>query len=109
LPYTNKAVILFVLDEAEHTLEYIRYDKIHHQTLLLKEKQQELVRLVVPCATFKLLEEYAEFQIDGVGSRLIFRMSAITSIMNIKVEIGGVEVFHNQCLGLRPLGVIVIN
>jgi hypothetical protein len=91
----NKAVILFVLDGTEHALEYIRYDKITSQTLVLKEKQHELVRLVVPFATLKPLEKQAAFQIDGVDALLTFKMSAVTSIMNIKVEVGSVEVFHN--------------
>lgn len=91
----NKGVVLFVLDGTEHALEYIRYDNISHQILFLKEKQQELVRLVVPFATLKPLEKQAVFQIDGVDGLLAFKMSAVTSIMNIKVEVGGVEVFHN--------------
>ena len=91
----NKAMILFILDGTEHTLEYIRYDKIHHQILFLKEKQQELVRLVVPFATLKPLENQAAFQIDGIDGLLTFKMSAVLSIMNINVEIAGVEVFHN--------------
>lgn len=91
----NKAIILFNLDGTEHALEYVRYDKIRHQILFLKEKQQELVRLVVPFATLKPVEKQAAFQIDGVDCLLIFKMSAVTSIMNIKVEVGGVEVFHN--------------
>ncbi len=91
----NKGIILFVLNGTEHALEYIRYDEITRQILFLKETQQELVRLVVPFATFKSLEKHAAFQIDGVDCLLTFKMSAMTSIMNIKVEVGGVEVFHN--------------
>ncbi len=91
----NKAVILFVLHETEHALEYIRRDEIRRQILFLKERQQELVRLVVPFATLKPLKQQAAFQIDGVDCLLTFQMSAIASIMNIKVEVGGVEVFHN--------------
>jgi nucleoside phosphorylase len=91
----NKAIILFVLDGIEHALEYIRYDKISRQILFLKEKQQELVRLVVPFATLRPLVKHATFQIDGVDGLLTFKMSAVISIMTIKVEVGGVEVFHN--------------
>lgn len=92
----NKAMILFVLDETEYTLEYIRYDHIFaNQVIFLKREQQELVRLVVPFATLKSVEKHADFQIDGISGLLTFRMAAVTGIMNIKVEVGGVEVFHN--------------
>lgn len=91
----NKAIILFVLNGIEHALEYIRYDKISHQILFVKERQQELVRLIVPFATLKPLVKHAAFQIDGVDCLLTFKMSAVLSIMTIKVEVGGVEIFHN--------------
>ncbi len=89
-------MILFVLDGIEHTLEYMRYDKIFGQQILfLKENQQELVRLPMPFATLKSVEKQATFQVGGVDGLLTFKMSAITGIMNIKIEVGGVEVFHN--------------
>jgi len=92
----NKAMILFVLDKTEYTLEYIRYDNFFSsQIIFLKHEQQELVRLVVPFATLKSVEKHANFQIDGVDGLLTFKMSAVVGIMNIKVEVGGVEVFHN--------------
>lgn len=90
----NKGMILFVLNGTEHALEYIRYDKISHQIIFLKQKQQELVRLVVPFATLKPLEKHAEFQIDGIEGILTFKMSAIASIMSVRVEVGGVEIFR---------------
>lgn len=91
----NKAIILFDLNGTEHALEYIRYDKITRQTLFLKEKQQELVRLEVPSATLKPVEKQATFHIDGVDGLLTFKMSAVTGIMNISVKLGEVEIFHN--------------
>ncbi len=90
----NKAMILLVLDETEHTLEYVRHDHLFsNQIIFLKHKQQELVRLAVPFARLKSVEKHADFQIDGVGGLLTFKMTA--GIMNIKVEVGGVEAFHN--------------
>jgi len=84
------------LDKTEYTLEYIRYDNFFSsQIIFLKHEQQELVRLVVPFATLKSVEKHANFQIDGVDGLLTFKMSAVVGIMNIKVEVGGVEVFHN--------------
>ena len=90
----NKGTILFNLNGTEHALEYIRNDRITHQIILLKRRQQELVRLVVPFATLKPLEERVEFQIEGVDCLFTFKMRAITSIMSVKLEVGGVEVFH---------------
>jgi TIR domain-containing protein len=90
----NKGMILFVLNGTEQALEYIRNDRISHQIILLKQKQQELVRLVVPFATLKPLEKQAEFQIDGADGLLTFKMSAIASIMSVKLEVGGVEIFR---------------
>ena len=90
----DKAMIVFVLDGTEHMLGYIRHERLFsNQIIFLKHKQQELVRLEVPFATLKSVEKHADFQIDGVGGLLTFKMTA--SIMNIKVEVGGVEVFHN--------------
>lgn len=91
----NKATILFDLNGTEHTLEYIRSDEIVRQVIFLKERQQELVRLEVPFATLKPVEKQVAFQIDSVDGLLAFKMSAVTSIMNISVKVGGVEVFHN--------------
>ena len=90
----NKGMILFTLNGAEQALEYIRNDRITQQIILLKRKQEELVRLVVPFATLKPLEKRVEFQIDGVNCLFTFKMRAITSIMSIQLEVGGVEVFH---------------
>lgn len=90
----NKGTIIFDLNGTEQTLEYTRYDKISHQIFFLKRKQQELVRLQVPFATLKPVEKREKFQIDGVEGIFIFKMSAITSIMSVKVEVGGVEVFR---------------
>lgn len=90
----NKGMILFLLNGTEHTLEYMRRDNLSHQIFFLKRKEQELVRLVMPFATLKSLEKCAEFQIDGVDCRFTIKMSAVTSIMSVKLEIGGVEVFR---------------
>lgn len=90
----NKGTVIFVLNGTEHTLEYIRRDNITHQIFFLKRKQQELVRLVVPFATFKPLKKQVKFQIDGVDCLFTFKMSAITSIMSVKLEVGGEEVFR---------------
>lgn len=90
----NKGMILFLLNGTEHALEYMRRDNFSHQIFFLKRKEQELVRLVMPFATLKSLEKCAEFQIDGVDCRFSIRMTAITSIMSVKLEIGGVEVFR---------------
>lgn len=90
----NKGTIIFVLNGMEHTLEYMRRDNITHQIFFLKRKQQELVRLVIPFATLRPLEKQVEFQIDGVNCLFTFKMSAIMSIMNVKLEVGGEEVFR---------------
>jgi TIR domain len=90
----NKGIILFQLKEKEHTLEYFRNDKITHQVFLLKQRQLELVKLVVPFATLQSLEKRLDFQIDGVDCLFTLKMSAITSIMSVKLEIGGEEVFR---------------
>jgi len=52
------------------------------------------VRLVVQLATLKLLEKQVKFQIDGFDCLFTSKMSAFTSIMNVKLEIGGEEVFR---------------
>ncbi|HEY4035554.1 MAG TPA: toll/interleukin-1 receptor domain-containing protein [Ktedonobacteraceae bacterium] len=90
----NKGVALFILNGIQHALEYIRNDRITHQIIFLKREQQELVRLVVPFATLKSLEERVEFQIDGVNCLFTFKMRAVTSIMSVKLEVGGVEIFR---------------
>ncbi|HLG60455.1 MAG TPA: TIR domain-containing protein [Ktedonosporobacter sp.] len=90
----NKGMILFLLNGTEHALEYMRRDNLSHQIFFLKRKEQELVRLLMPFATLKSLEKCAEFQIDGVDCRFTIKMSAVTSIMSVKLEIGGVEVFR---------------
>ena len=90
----NKGTIIFDLNGTEQTLEYTRYDKISHQIFFLKRKQQVLVSLVVPFATFKSIEKQEKFQIDGVDGLFIFKMSAFTSIMSVKVEVGDIEVFR---------------
>jgi hypothetical protein len=90
----NRGMILFVLNGIEHTLEYTRRDNISHQIFLLKRKEQELTRLVMPFATLKSLEKRAEFKIDGVECRFIVKMAAVTSVMSVKLEVGNVEVFR---------------
>lgn len=90
----NKGTIIFVLNGTEHTLEYVRRDNITYQIFVLKRKQQELVRLVIPFATLKPLEKQVKFQIDDVNCLFTFKMSAITSIMSVKLEVGGEEVFR---------------
>lgn len=90
----NKGTIIFDLNGTEHTLEYTRYDKITHQIFFLKRKQQEIVRLSVPFASLKPIVKQVEFQIDGVECLFMFKMSALTSIMSVRVEVGGVEVFR---------------
>lgn len=90
----NKGTIIFILNGTEHTLEYIRKDNITHQIFFLKRKQQELVRLTVPVATWKPLKKCIEFQIDGVDCLFTFKMSTIPSLMSVKLEVGGEEVFR---------------
>ncbi|HEU5227557.1 MAG TPA: TIR domain-containing protein [Ktedonobacteraceae bacterium] len=90
----NRGMILFLLNGTEHALEYMRRDNFSHQIFFLKRNEQELVRLVMPFASFKSLEKCAEFQIDGVDCRFTIKMTAITSIMSVKLEIGEVEVFR---------------
>lgn len=90
----NKGTIIFVLNGTEHTLEYLRRDNFTHQIFSLKRKQQELVRLVIPFASLKPLEKQVKFQIDGVDCLFTFKMSAITSVMSVRVEVGGEEVFR---------------
>lgn len=90
----NKGTIVFDLNGRQHTLEYLRRDNISHQIFLLTREREELVRLVVPLATLKSLKEEVAFQIDGVGCLFTFKMSAITSIMSVRIEVGGVEVFR---------------
>lgn len=90
----NKGMILFVLNGIEHIVEYIRRDNISHQIFLLKSREQELARLVMPFATLKSLEKHAEFKIDGVECRFIVKMAAVTSIMKVQLEVGDVEVFQ---------------
>ncbi len=70
-------MIVFVLGGTEHMLEYIRHDRLFsNQIIFLKHKQQELVRLEVPFATLKFVEKHTDFQIDGVGGLLTFKMTA---------------------------------
>ena len=90
----NRGTIIVVLNGTEHTLEYMRRDNISHQIFFLKRKQQEIVRLVVPFATLKPIEKQVKFQIDSVDCLFSFKMSAFTSIMSVKLEIGGEEVFR---------------
>ena len=90
----NKGTVIFVLKGREHTLEYMRRDNISHQIFSLRERQQELVRLVVPFATLKTLERQENFQIDGVDCLFTFKMSAVMSIMSVKLFVGGEEVFR---------------
>ena len=90
----NKGTIIFDLNGVQHTLEYMRDDRIAYQIFSLKERQKELVRLQIPFATFRPIEKREKFQIDGVEGVFIFKMSAVTSIMSVKVEVGGVEVFR---------------
>jgi hypothetical protein len=90
----NEGTIIFDLNGRQHTLEYLRRDNISHQIFSLTRERQELVRLVVPFATIKSLKKEAEFQIDGVKGLFTLKMAAITSIMSVKVEIAGEEVFR---------------
>jgi len=90
----NRGIITFTLNGTEHTLVYTRYDKFSHQIITLEQGQQELVREIVPFATLKTLEKRSQFQIDRVDCLFTFKMSAIASIMSVKLEVGGVEVFR---------------
>lgn len=90
----NKGIATFFLNGTQHTLEYIRYDKLSHQIIFLKRGNQELVREKVPFATLKTVERKTQFQIDGVDCLFTFRMQAITGIMSVKLVVGGVEIIH---------------
>jgi nucleoside phosphorylase len=90
----NRGIITFTLNGAQRTLVYTRHDNITHQIIVLEQGQQELVREIVPFATLKPLEKRLPFQIDRIDCLLTFKMSAITSIMSVKVEVGGIEVFR---------------
>lgn len=90
----NKGLVTFLLNGSQHTLEYIRYDKVVYQILFLKRGNEEIVREKVPPATLKTIERKIAFQIDGVDCLFTFKMQAITSIMSVKLVVGGVEVIH---------------
>ncbi|HTK06969.1 MAG TPA: toll/interleukin-1 receptor domain-containing protein [Ktedonobacteraceae bacterium] len=90
----NKGIILFRLKETDHVLEYFRNDKIIHQIFLVKEGQTELVKLTIPLGTFRSIEKQVHFQIDGVDCLFTFKMSAMVSIMSVKLEVGEEEVFR---------------
>lgn len=90
----NKGTIIFVLRGIEYTLEYLRRDNITHQIFTLQWHQQDLVRLVLPFATLKPLEKYEEFHLDDVPCLFTVKMSAITSIIRVKLEVGEEEVFR---------------
>lgn len=90
----NKGTIIFDLHGRQHTLEYLRRDNLSHQIFLLTQEGQELVRLVEPAVTLKPLHDEVAFQIDGVDCLFTFKMRAVTSIMSVKIEVGGVEVFR---------------
>jgi hypothetical protein len=108
----NRGVASFLLNGKEHILHYTRTDSIHNalknkslsslkkQTILLTYNQtygkREIVKEEVPeLAPLKTLIKQQKFQIEGVDCLFTFRMRALTGIMSIRIEVGGVTVFSH--------------
>lgn len=92
----NKGMVQFTLNGTMHTLNFLRKDNLFaNQVFSLKRGQQVVARLEMPFATFKAEEKSVAFKIDGVDCLFTVKMSAVTSIISVKLVVGGIEVFHN--------------
>ncbi len=104
----NRGIASFLLNGHEHVLHYTRIDSIKNflerrnlrdlkkQTILLTYNQEDLVREEVPeLAPLKTIVKQHRFQIEGIDCVFTFKMLALTGIMSVRLEVGGITIFSH--------------